>query len=500
MTLIYLSLAWLAGIAVADRVGVPLRATSLTAAALLVGLVLWKDHRAARIALACGVVACLGTARATTATRPPSADHISLLNDTGVVRFRGTIIAEPDRRDRRVDYRVAVEAVEAEARREMAAGAHRMDRTNSPGDPWHPATGIVLVQAARFPTHHYGAEVEVSAELESPPVFDGFDYRRWLAHKGIHSVARRAHVETLACCTGNPLRRALLAVKDRGRTALAASIPEPEAALATGIVLGDARGIPERVDQAFRATNTTHVIAISGSNVAIVVGIMLAALAPLVGRRRAVPAVLIALALYTALVGADAAVVRAAFMGGIMLLGTALGRKGHALTALMASAWAMTVYRPGYIDDLGFQLSFAATIGLLAFSEPLSQRFGEPIAARLGAGRGGTLMSVTNEAVLITLAAQITTWPLIAHHVGQVSLVGLAANFLIVPAQTAVMVLGAATAVAGSLHGGAGSHQRRPRVSTFISIYSGQRQKRCTSFNFSERPKVHGSPSSNILK
>ena len=150
------------------------------------------------------------------------------------------------------------------------------------------ASGVVLAQAPRHPHHSYGELVAVTGRLETPPVFDSFDYRAWLAQRGVHSLVRRARIETIACCGGNPLRRGLLGLKDRARAALAAALPEPESALATGIVLGDARGMPAAVDQAFRTTNTTHVIAISGSNVALLLGVLMGALGPVLGRRRAV--------------------------------------------------------------------------------------------------------------------------------------------------------------------------------------------------------------------
>jgi competence protein ComEC len=182
-----------------------------------------------------------------------------------------------------------------------------------------------------------------------------------------------------------------------------------------------------------------------------VLGVVTSALSRAVGRRRAVPPAVVALALYTALVGADAAVVRAAIMGGIMLVGHYLGRPGQAVRALLAAAWLMTAYRPGYLQDLGFQLSFAATVGLVLLSPPLNSAV-EAIMARVSGGRpAAALPAALRESVLVTMAAQLATWPVIARQVGQVSLAGLVANFLIVPAQSAVMILGSATALLGGV-------------------------------------------------
>ncbi len=433
MTLIWLAVAWFAGIALASawQPGwqVPL------ALAAVVGASLWRlPARAgrARWPLALALVLLLGGARTAWADRPLPPDHIAVWNDTGDVALRGRIGAEPARRDRGVDYRLDVDAVRE-------------------ADTWQPAQGRVLVQGPRFPVHGYGETVVVTGTLVTPPVLEGFDYRAYLARQGIHGLVRRPRLETTATGGGNPVRRLLLAVKDRARLGLAASLPEPEASLATGILLGDDDRIPRRVAEAFQTTNTTHVIAISGSNIALLVTVLTMTLGKLVGRRRAFPVIVAVLALYTALVGADAAVTRAAVMGGVMLLGAYLGRPGHAATALCAAGWAMTLYRPAYLWDLGFQLSFAATAGLVAFAGWFAAGAESRLAAVAGEARARATLRLVNEAVLVTLAAQITTWPLIAYHTGQVSLVGLAANFLILPAQPPIMGLGALTALAGSL-------------------------------------------------
>jgi competence protein ComEC len=428
--LICLAAGWLAGLAFAAVRPPPVAV--LAAAAVLLGLC-WARRADARWrrSLLIGLCAVLGGLRSAIAQPHPGPEHVARFNGQGELTFRGLVVAEPDRRDRQTDYRVRVAAVQL-------------------GQRWQPAGGTVLVQAPRFPAYAYGDTLRVTAALVDPPAGTRLDYRRYLARRGILSLARHPRIQVEAHGGGNPLRRALLAVKDRARTALALCLVEPEASLATGILLGDARGIPRAVDEAFRVTNTTHIVAISGSNISLLVAVLFAGLGPLLGRRRAVPAVLVVLALYTALVGAEPAVVRAAIMGAILVIGRVLGRPGDALIALFASAWAMTAYRPAYLADLGFQLSFAATAGLLVLAPPLRARLLRA-PGLAGDGRGAGTRRALAEVVAVTLAAQLATWPLLAHAVGQVSLVGLAANLLIVPAQPALMALGGLAAIAGSL-------------------------------------------------
>lgn len=409
--------------------------------------------------------ALLGAGRQALARPDLGAGHVAACNGLGSVALVGRIADEPDRRARGTDYRVAVASIVsgcgAGEPGGAGGGASRTSTTNgtpaSARPAARPAHGLVLVRGPRYPPHAYGDTVWVAGEIDAPPVLDGFDYRAYLARQDVFSLVERPRVVALGVGGGNPVRRALIGIRDRGRRALAAALPEPEAALATGILLGDDRGLPERVEAAFRATNTTHVIAISGANIALLVALLAASLGRLLGRRRSVPAVLAVVALYCVLVGGDAAVVRAAIMGGIAVAAVGVGRPGHAATALAAAAWAMTAWRPAVVRDVGFQLSFAATVGLVAFAG----RFGAGLEAWLGRrlppGRARAVVRLVNDAVLVTLAAQLTTWPIIALHMGQVSVVGLAANFAILPAQPAVMALGGLTAALGAVWPAAGA-------------------------------------------
>ncbi len=482
--LVRFALAWLAGLLAAMAwlpdtwpawpplvlaVAVPITCAAVRAAVAARRRASGSSNPARRIApgrLTAGgallTCALLGAGRQALARPDLGAGHVAACNGLGPVVLVGRIADEPDRRARGTDYRVAVASIVSGCGAGGTDHAHEDSSTanlatTAAGPAGRPAHGLVLVRGPRYPPHAYGDTVWVAGEIDAPPVLDGFDYRAYLARQDVFSLVERPRVAVLGVGGGNPVRRALVGIRDRGRQALAAALPEPEAALATGILLGDDRGLPERVEAAFRATNTTHVIAISGSNIALLVALLAASLGRLLGRRRSVPAVLAVVALYCVLVGGDAAVVRAAIMGGIAVVAVGVGRPGHAATALAAAAWAMTAWRPAVVHDVGFQLSFAATVGLVAFAG----RFGTGLEAWLGRrlppGRARAVVRLVNDAVLVTLAAQLTTWPIIALHMGQVSVVGLAANFAILPAQPAVMALGGLTAALGAVWPAAGA-------------------------------------------
>ncbi len=463
------AMAWLAGMTVASLVapfpGDPRPRAQWIAlgaglAALAVAAYGYGSQRgsrsAARSALLLGM-ALLGGGRHLAALLDISADPLVARADAGPRRVRGVVSLDPDRRDTGVAYRIRVEAIaELEDRGGSNGGGSNGDGSDG-GDgheapnPWRPADGLVLVHGPRFPVYAYGDRLELEGMLKRPPQLDGFDYRAWLARKGIYVEMRRAHVRRLESRGGSWFGRVLVGFRGHARSALQRSVPAPESALAVGILLGDARGIPRDVDEAFRITNTTHVIAISGSNIALLVVALQLGLGGVFGRRRAAPFVVGGVIAYTAMVGADAAVVRAAIMGTLLVVADVAGRPAHAMTALLAAALGMTVVQPLWLGDLGFQLSFAATAGLIVLAAPMGEAGRQWLADRLGWRPKRAAARFLDEALWVTLAAQLATWPLIAWHTGQLSLAGLAANALIVPVQPAVMGLGALTAFGGTL-------------------------------------------------
>jgi competence protein ComEC len=158
-----------------------------------------------------------------------------------------------------------------------------------------------------------------------------------------------------------------------------------------------------------------------------------------------------AILIYTILVGADAAVVRAAVMGGLALTARHLGRQTDGLASLSAAAIVMTAVKPLTLWDIGFQLSFAATLGLLLYAEPLKSWF-EGFAGRwLNQDQAERLTGPVSEYALFTLAAQVTTLPLTAYYFHRLSIVSFLANPAILPVQPPVMILGGLATIAGTL-------------------------------------------------
>ncbi len=152
--------------------------------------------------------------------------------------------------------------------------------------------------------------------------------------------------------------------------ALSRAMPEPEAGLASGILIGLRERVSRSVGDDFTTTGLTHVVAISGWNIALVAGIATALLRGTgLGRRPRSLLVLAAIVAYTILSGAEASVIRAAVMGGVVIIAREGGRPAGAAAALGMACWGLLLVDPDMIDDVGLQLSLAATAGLLALGD-----------------------------------------------------------------------------------------------------------------------------------
>jgi competence protein ComEC len=161
---------------------------------------------------------------------------------------------------------------------------------------------------------------------------------------------------------------------------------------------------------------------------------------------------MLAIALYTILVGAEAAVVRAAIMGAISLVAIIAGRRTFALASLAAAALLMTLWNPLLLWDVGFELSFAATLGLVLLVGSLQKR-SQAWLSRVTSEEWATgMVQLLSEPLLITAAAQLAVWPITLYYFHRLSLVSPLTNFLIIPAQPAVMIVGGLATLLGALH------------------------------------------------
>jgi competence protein ComEC len=166
----------------------------------------------------------------------------------------GLVVTMPDRRDTRTTLRVEVEYMHP---------ANDLYYTD--------VTGTILVTTSTHKQFHYGDRVVIRGYLETPPENEAFSYRDYLAHQGIYTQINNARVSVLETNQGNWLMARIFRLKEILFQVIFQLWPDPEASLFSGILLGIESTIPDPVEKAFKETGTSHIIAISGFNIAIVV-------------------------------------------------------------------------------------------------------------------------------------------------------------------------------------------------------------------------------------
>ncbi|MGI8407758.1 MAG: ComEC/Rec2 family competence protein, partial [Actinomycetota bacterium] len=219
---------------------------------------------------------------------------------------------------------------------------------------------------------------------------------------------------------------------------------EPRAgALSLGLVIGDTSGFDVGTEGSFRRAGLSHLVAVSGSNVAIVLGAVL-----ILGSRLSVPLRLslagAALGIFVLVVGPEPSVLRAAAMGVVALLALLLGRRSEPLQALCLATMVLSALRPTLVFSLGFWLSVAATLGIILWASAASRS----LERIIGSGRKRAWLGA---AFGVTCAAQFAVAPILALVFGTLSVTGPLANLLAVPAVPLATILGFLAAVTGTI-------------------------------------------------
>lgn len=311
--------------------------------------------------------------------------------------------------------------------------------------------GQVLAKVSKSASFTYGDRIRLQGQLETPPENEEFSYRDYLANKGIYSYMAYPTSNLLQQGQGNRFYSLLYTFRQRALDLVYKLYPDPEASLLAGIVLGVQSGIHEDVQEAFRLTGTSHIIVISGFNITVIAGLFTLLFSRLLGKGKGAVVAAIGIIIYTLLVGANAAVLRAAALGLFGLLGVQLGRRQVGLNSLAIVAAVMAMLTPSILWEVSFQLSFAATLGIMLYAEPMTNWFVKTVSRYISPVQAGKIAGPVGAYFLLTLAAQITTLPLIVYYFQRISITSLIANPLILPAQPAVMVLGGLSILAGTI-------------------------------------------------
>jgi competence protein ComEC len=293
----------------------------------------------------------------------------------------------------------------------------------------------ILVTVDRFLPVSYGDEVSVEGELAKPTSFATdfgreFHYDHYLLAKGVEYQISFANVEVLSSGHGNSFIALLLKIKQQIIYGIEQSLPEPQAGLGKGLLLGVKQALGDELNEIFRSAGIIHIVVLSGHNIMLIVGFTLFMLSYVCGRRLRAVIGIGAVVAFALLVGLSATVVRASIMACLLLCAQFLGRTYDIARALLLAAALMVLLNPFILlYDIGFQLSFAATVGLLT----VLPKFDEMLVGSFTQfGIRGYFLS--------TVATQIAVLPLLLYYMGEASIVSIVVNVLVLPIVATAML------------------------------------------------------------
>jgi competence protein ComEC len=394
----------------------------------------FRHRKKLLITIALLILVCLGGIMRFQSSLPVvNENQVQFYNDKTTIELKGLVSQAPDVRDKSTHlYLSHIELKTA--------------------DGWKKLNGQALLFVPRYPEYRYGDELHVKGKLETPQAIDDFDYRGYLANLGIYSTMLSPKIDVISTGGGFRPLAWVYSLRNRLSQSMAATLPEPQASLAQGMILGIRGNITPALQDNFIRSGTTHILVISGSQFNIVAGILIATGIWLFGKKRFlyVWLALAAIWIYALLTGMSPPVIRSAIMVSLFLLAELLGRQKSAIVVVAFAAAVMVAITPRILRDASFQLTFMSTLGMV-FVAPRLQSLGRKAIGKT-LGEEGFLASTAtwiSDSLFVTLGVTVVIWPLLAYYFGVFSIVSPLATLLVLPALPYLLLSGTLAAVFG---------------------------------------------------
>ena len=301
----------------------------------------------------------------------------------------------------------------------------------------------ILVNAPCYPDMAFGDKVKISGKIEKPGLIEDFDYGNYLKRFSVYSVIYRPEqVEKNGQQQSIPSKslRQFYVVPSIFEGAINRVLTEPQASLAGGLLFGSKRSIPDDLKNDLANTGLTHIIALSGYNVTIIITVLSLILAKYFGNKKAFWLGLLLVLFFVIITGAAPSVLRAAVFSILIIYGKLIGRQGNQTNLMLLAAIVILFFNPYLlVYDIGFQLSFGAFAGLIYLSPIIESIFERSKLASLPIYLTAPLTQ--------TLAAQIMVLPLIIMYFGKLSFIAPIANVLVLWIIPLAMAVSFTTAV-----------------------------------------------------
>jgi competence protein ComEC len=349
----------------------------------------------------------------------PTIDENHLASRNGSpVSFQAYVSEEPDVRES--TQQLTLDGIRLQGRSEIRLG------------------GKVLVTAGKYKEYQYGEVLAVRGMLDEPFESEGFSYKNFLARDGIYSVMRFPEIEKIGEGEGSKVKAGILSLKQAFSRTIESVLPSPQSGFLLGLLLGTRHAMPEELLEQFRIAGILHIVAISGYNISLIGDVLRRLLQRFMRRNLAFLLAALGIIGFVLLTGGQASVVRAGIMGLLVLLALHVGRVYFPTNALAFTGAAMVAHNPKILHfDVGFLLSFAATVGVLLAAQWLERRRWQWDIFRIG------------EAGVVTVSAQAFTLPILLASFGTLSILALPANILVLPVIPAAMFFGFASGILG---------------------------------------------------
>ncbi len=340
------------------------------------------------------------------------------------ILIEGIVIDEPDEREN--NTRIIIEPI-------IESFGHSVSKYSK-----------ILVTVDQYPVWRYGDKIQIEGELKMPKNFETdtgrtFNYVDFLGKDGIRYQMFYPQVELLGKSEGNIVKEKLFVFKRAFLENTAQIIPEPHTSLLGGLVVGAKQALGKDLLDDFRATGIIHIVVLSGYNVTIVAEAIMRFLSSFAPRVFAMSFGALSIIAFAIMTGAGATIVRASIMALLVIAARASGRTKEITIALLFAGLLMLFHNPKIlIFDPSFQLSFLATLGLIYLS-PLIEKYFHLVPTKWQ----------LREFATATVATQIFVLPLLIFMMGEVSLVSLPVNLLVLAVIPLTMLFGFLAGMAG---------------------------------------------------
>ena len=299
----------------------------------------------------------------------------------------------------------------------------------------------IQVELSKYPTYEYGDLLKIEGRIEDPNEIktrDGFNYGEYLLKHGIRGTIRNpVKIEKIGF-RDNKAISLIYKIGESFQNVLNKTLVEPYASLQSGLVLGNKSNIPDSLMSSFNRTGTTHVVAVSGFNITIIISIISVLLAS-ISRKLSFWGTIVTIVGFIVLTGASASVIRAGILGGFAAWGRLEGRRLNHAILILFTASVMLLFNPyALLNDVSFQLSFLAFVGLLIVSPVVEQN---KIFIKLPS----KIRTILAE----TLGAQVLVLPILIYNFGTLSLISPIANVLILSPVVWAMFAGIGLGIIG---------------------------------------------------